>query len=239
MRLSDAGRQFLQGEEGLSLKAYPDPPLPKVNGQWQAGQLWSVGYGHQLPMGTNWEGHTITRAEADRYFLDDVLSRELGVSALTPIASQPQFDAMVSLAYNIGLGDLSRKKDGGFATSTVQRLHNAGDYQGAADAFRMWRKSAGAVNPVLEKRRERERAIYLNGYPGHGYSQPPMTAAQPAPIAWSVPSPSNDAQPSASLGSAAPVAALAVAGAGLVFFCPSCSASVELVGVEVKLCGNG
>lgn len=229
MRLSDNGLRFIQGEEGLSLKAYPDPPIPKVNGQWSPDQLWSIGYGHQLGKGPQWEGTTITRAQADAYFDQDRVSRETGVSLLTPKATQQQFDSMVSLSYNIGLGDLTRQHDGGFATSTVQRLHNAGDYAGAADAFRLWNKSAGKVDPVLVGRRDRERNVYLNGYPGFGYSQPVQTAAPAsAPIAWSVP----DEGPSL-IGTAAPAAGLAIAGLGLVFFCPVCSARVASVGVEL------
>lgn len=224
MRLSENGRAFLQREEGLSLKAYPDPPIPKVNGQWSPNQLWSVGFGHQLGRGPQWEGHTITRAEADRLFDADRVSREAALSLLVPSATPQQFDAMLSLAYNIGIGDVTRKKDGGFATSTVQRLHNIGDFAGAADAFRLWNKSAGAVNPVLVARRERERAVYLNGYT-NVYSPQPMTPAPAAsPIAWSVPT---------EAASHGPAAALALAGVGLVFFCPSCSARLEAVGVEV------
>lgn len=227
MKLSENGLRLIQGEEGLQLTAYPDPRLPKVNGNWSPKQLWSIGYGHQIGQGPQWEGYTITRAAADAYFDQDRIAREAGVSLLVPNATPQQFDAMVSLAYNIGLGDLTRQHDGGFATSTVQRLHNAGDYAGAADAFRLWNKSAGAVDPVLVARRERERNIYLNGYPGHGYSQPVQSDAQP--ITWSVPASSPG-----SVGSVAPVAGLALAGVGLVFFCPSCSARLARVGVGVE-----
>lgn len=235
MRLSDNGVRFIQGEEGLSLTAYPDPLLLKVNGTWNPKQLWSIGYGHQLPAGKVWAGTTITRAEADAYFDQDRVSREAGVSLLTPNATAQQFDAMVSLSYNIGLGDLTRVHDGGFATSSVQRLHNARDYAGAADAFRLWNKSAGAVNPVLVARRDRERNVYLNGYPGHGYTEPVATpSASGAPIAWSVPGAQSEPLP-ASLGSVAPAAGLALAaGAGLLFFCPVCAARVAEIGLELK-----
>lgn len=219
MQLSDNGVRFIQGEEGLSLTAYPDPRLPKVNGQWSPKQLWSIGYGHQLPRGTVWEGHQISRAEADAFFNADKLSRELAVSVLTPSTTPQQFDAMVSFAYNIGIGDLSRKVDGGFATSTVQRLHNAGDYAGAADAFRLWNKSAGAVDPVLVARRDRERNVYLNGYPGFGYSTSPTTPAPaPAPgTAWEpVPPSGSPATPSIGLGVAAAATVL-----GFGFFLPA------------------
>lgn len=182
MQLSENGRNLIKQFEGLMLTAYPDPKLPKVNGQWDPKQLWSIGYGHQLPPGKVWEGHTITRAQAEQYFIDDARTRELAVSNLAPTTVPHEFDAMVSLTYNIGIG--GKKADGtltGFTGSTVRRLHNAGDKQGAADAFRMWNKSAGAVNQTLVARREKERSIYLHGYGAGSYSPPPQSVPTPPP----------------------------------------------------------
>jgi lysozyme len=63
---------------------------------------------------------------------------------------QHQFDAMVSLCFNIG--------QGGFAGSTVAREAKAGRTQAAGDAFRKW------GNPsILKPRRERERTLFLTG----------------------------------------------------------------------------
>jgi hypothetical protein len=95
---------------------------------------------------------------------------EAAVSYSAPRATQDQFDAMVSLAYNIGTA--------GFSGSTVAHQHAMGDTQGAADAFRMWNKSQGAVLPVLVKRREQERAVYLHGH-GSPYSIP-STSTDPS-----------------------------------------------------------
>ncbi len=165
MRLSQAGRERIQRAEGLSLTAYPDTK------DAQDRQLYSIGYGH---LGAK-KGDVITRAEAERLFDGDVAKYELIVSVTTPVATQTQFDAMVNLAYNIGTA--------GFAGSTVARLHNARDYAGAADAFRMWVKSDGAVNPVLVNRRESERGLYLYGY---DYSAP-RVPGQPKPVPLDVP----------------------------------------------------
>ena len=70
-----------------------------------------------------------------------------------------QLVALCMLGYNIGLD--------GLKGSTVIRLHRAGDYAGAARAFRLWNqyrpKGPGtplAVHPVLDARRAREAAIY-------------------------------------------------------------------------------
>lgn len=62
---------------------------------------------------------------------------------------QHEYDAAVELSYNIG--------PTAFCNSTVVRRFNAGDYEGACDAFLMWKKAKGKVIPGLEKRRARER----------------------------------------------------------------------------------
>lgn len=169
MRLSDNGRTLIKGFEGLSLKAYPD-----------TSKGYSIGYGH---FGAK-PGDVITRAEADRLFDQDAVKYETAVSLTTPRATQAQFDAMTSLAYNIGTA--------GFASSTVARLHNAGDYEGAAAAFRMWKKSDGKDNPVLIARREKELGVYRNGYGGAYPSPVPQQSIQtpaPAPSAYLSPWP--------------------------------------------------
>src|SRR5690606_8536313 len=74
--------------------------------------------------------------------------------------NQNQFDAMVSLSFNIGAG--------GFKNSSVVRRLKAGDVDGAADAFLLWNK--GTVNGKkvaingLTNRRKAERALFLTPY---------------------------------------------------------------------------
>lgn len=174
MRLSPQGRQLIQGFEGLSLKAYPD------------ADGYSIGYGHFLGRDPSLKGRTITRDEAERLFDQDVVKYETAVSLTTPRALQHEFDAMTSLTYNIGTA--------GFAKSTVARLHNVGDRAGAADAFRMWNKSQGAVHPGLTLRREKERNYYLNGpglFTAPPMNPPPFVAPMipPAPVASTPPEP--------------------------------------------------
>lgn len=204
-RLSPDGRKLLQGFEGLSLSAYRDPPISDPS-----QQLWSIGYGHQLGRGPAYSGKTISRAAAEAYFDTDVASRESTIALTAPTNVPHRFDALVSLAYNIGVG--------AFADSTVRRLHNAGDFAGAADAFRMWRKSAGAVNPVLVARREKERAVYL-----HGYAPFVPMGTEPAPS--SAPEASAEHEIGSDSG-------MLLAGLGLVFFCPCCGSQSTRVGVE-------
>ncbi len=101
------------------------------------------------------KGLRITQAEADER-LQRRLAREFlpGVlKALTCTATQAQLDAMVDLAYNIGVG--------AFQSSTLVRLFNAGDQAGAAEQFPRWNKSGGKVLLGLRRRRAADRARFL------------------------------------------------------------------------------
>ena len=68
--------------------------------------------------------------------------------------SQNQFDAMVSLAYNIGVG--------AFSKSTLLKKVNAGDLAGAGEEFLRWNKASGKEVSGLTKRREREKQLFLS-----------------------------------------------------------------------------
>lgn len=219
MRLSDRGRALIKAFEGLSLKAYPDTE-----------KGYSIGYGH---FGAK-PGDVITHAEADRLFDLDAQKYESGVTGGLQGArtEQHQFDAFVSLAYNIGLGGTNT----GFLGSTALRLHRQGDYAGAANALILWNKSDGGVNPVLVKRRAREREIYLFGYGGAGAAggpspapAPPATPSSPELVA------SVDANGRIIYGAAKVGAGGVLVVAAALFFCPHCSE--ELDRLEVR--GHG
>jgi lysozyme len=142
MKINDHGLALIKRAEGLRLDSYRD-----------AVGIATVGYGHtgpdvRIPM-------TITPGEADRLLHEDVARFENGVTNCLGgcPTNGDQFSAMVSLSYNIGLGN--------FATSTVLKRHRLGNYAMAANAFRLWNKAKGKVLPGLTKRREDERALYL------------------------------------------------------------------------------
>jgi lysozyme len=147
MRMSAKGLAFLSNEEGLRTAPYND----------SAGHA-TVGVGHLLHRGrvtaadrASFRG--FTRADAVRLLRRDAASRERAVSRLVHVpVNQNEFDALVSLVFNIGEG--SR----GFGGSTVLRKLNSGDRRGAADAFLMWRIGG----PGLIFRRRRERALFLS-----------------------------------------------------------------------------
>jgi len=107
-----------------------------------------------------------TRADADALLAtvaQDVCNRVLRLLPNLTL-SDNELGALVSLAYNIGVGEEGGADD--FADSTVRKRLLAGDRKGAADAFMMWNK--GRVNGKLvvlaglDNRRKAERALFLS-----------------------------------------------------------------------------
>lgn len=67
---------------------------------------------------------------------------------------QYEFDAYVSLAYNIGVGN--------FCKSTLVKKLNSGDYKGACLEIKKWNRAGGKVNKGLVSRREKEYLRCIN-----------------------------------------------------------------------------
>lgn len=139
-KINDAGLALIKSFEGLRLEAYRCP----------AGVL-TIGYGSTGPHVK--QSMVITPGEAERLLLEDLEWFEHGVEIIAGPATDNQFSAMVSLAFNIGLGR--------FATSTVLKRHKLGNRVGAANAFLLWVRGGGRVLPGLVRRREAERKLYL------------------------------------------------------------------------------
>jgi len=163
MNMSAKGRQDLCRHEGVRKKPYLDSIL-----------LWTTGVGHliapveqqkmtlnqrkaakaagALPCPSEWN-RTLTDAEVDQILQDDLQRFERGVLRYCPSGlTQGRFDAMVSFAFNAGLGALQK--------SSIRMRHNRGDFDGAADAFLLYRMAGGRVEPGLVKRRNDESATY-------------------------------------------------------------------------------
>ena len=127
-----------------TFEAYPDPG--------SGGDPWTIGWGTTGPdvkKGTVW-----TQKQCDDRFaahLDEFAQKVNKILGGAP-TTQPQFDALVSFAYNLGPGNLS--------SSTLLKKHKAGDYKGAAAEFAKWNKAAGRVLPGLTRRRAAEAALY-------------------------------------------------------------------------------
>lgn len=132
--------------EGLELQAYQD----------SAG-FWTIGYGHTSMAGPPevYPGMVITAAEAEQILQRDLDLFEAGVTrGLTIATNSDQYSAMVSFAFNVGLG--------AYEDSTLLRKHNAGDFAGAANEFLRWVNAGGQFLPGLLRRRRAERALYLS-----------------------------------------------------------------------------
>lgn len=100
------------------------------------------------------QGKRITQEEADarlaRRLADEF---EPAVRRMVKVPLSPcQFDALVSWAYNVGVGAA-----GG---STLVRLLNAGDMAGAAAEFMRWTRSGGRELLGLRRRRTAEQALF-------------------------------------------------------------------------------
>jgi len=93
--------------------------------------------------------------EVDAILAQDLGRFERGVARLCPAAlgHQGRFDALVSFAFNVGLGSLQR--------SSLRMKTNRGEFEEAADEFLKWTKAGGRVLPGLVKRRRDERALYM------------------------------------------------------------------------------
>ena len=160
MRTSTAGVAAIRRREGCRLTAYRDTV-----------GVWTIGVGHTgraAPPPVT-PGMCISAAEADAMLAADLLPFEATVErAVNHPLTQNQFDACVSLAFNIG--------GPGFAGSTVVHKCNAGDLAGAADAFLMWHHP-----PELAERRSAERAQFLAPDRAPAPSTPTRPAALEGP----------------------------------------------------------
>jgi lysozyme len=167
MKTSEKGIHLMHFFEGYRNKPYRC-----------SAAIWTVGWGHamyadQLALpNVRKEGYTgmirndyplkpednrvWSKEELVAIFKNDLGTFERGVLRLVPGVSgrQGAFDALVSFAFNAGLGNLQR--------SQIRMRANRGDWEGAAEALMDWVKGGGRVLPGLVKRREAERALMLS-----------------------------------------------------------------------------
>ena len=116
---------------------------------------YTIGYGHY---GADVRaGDTITEAEATALMKKDLKVFENAVrSAVKVEITQSQFDALVSLSYNIGTG--------AFASSDTVKSLNKGEVGHAAVDIPSWRRGMGyQILPGLEKRRQTELEFFAVG----------------------------------------------------------------------------
>jgi lysozyme len=143
MKISSTGLDLIKLFEGFRSKAYLCP----------AGIL-TVGYGSTGKHVTR--GMVVSEPQATALLIQDAGRFEKAVNALKITLTQNQFDALVSLAFNIGSGNFNK--------STLVRKLKVGDMAGAAAQFAVWNKATVngrlTVLPGLVRRRAAETALF-------------------------------------------------------------------------------
>jgi lysozyme len=146
MKVTEEGLALIRQSEGLRLASYRD-----------AVGVWTIGYGHTSAAGEPLvsPGQKITKEEADAILRRDVEKFSVGVRTMLKrrLADQ-QFSALVSFAYNVGLG--------AFRKSSVLQAVNAGDDAGVPQRLSLWVKAGGRTLPGLVKRRAAEASLYMS-----------------------------------------------------------------------------
>ncbi|MBX3638352.1 MAG: lysozyme [Rubrivivax sp.] len=148
-----------------------DPSTVNIDAYLDPVGIWTIGWGHAIRHGSDFlrgaENKSvaralfpggITRAQAEALLRADLIDFAAGVLRRVQVAlDDSQFGALVSFAFNAGLGNLGQ--------STLLRRLNAGDFAGAADQFLVWNKGRvrGVLTelPGLTRRRRAERALFL------------------------------------------------------------------------------
>lgn len=147
MRVTAEGLALIKTFEGLRLQAYLD-----------SANIPTLGYGTiRYPTGQRVKlGDTCTEQQAEAYLRHDLRATEDAVDAMTTDDLSPhQFDALVSLTYNIGSHH--------FRHSTLRQLVNAmPDSPAIRDQFLRWVYAGGKVVRGLRERRKREAEHYFS-----------------------------------------------------------------------------
>ena len=154
-KYSATGLALTKQFEGCVLVAYQD----------QVG-VWTIGYGHT---GTDVKaGLTITDDQASILLAADVAWAVTCVNkSVTSTINQNHFDALVDFVFNLGCASLGQ--------STLLRMINAGNFDGAAGQFLRWNKAGGKVVKGLTARRQAE----MNLFSGINASATSSTPPQP------------------------------------------------------------
>lgn len=141
MTIGTLGLNLIKNFEGLRLTAYKD-----VVG------IWTIGYGHTR---TAKSGMVIDQSVAESLLKADLIDAEESVNSYVHVVlTQYQFDALVSLVFNIGTGAFSR--------STLCKRINVREEQWRIGAeFLRWVYAGGKKIKGLENRRVEERRLYL------------------------------------------------------------------------------
>ncbi len=160
-QMSADGMKLLMSIESFRGKPYDDQSGAEIS-QWVEGA--TIGYGHLISK-DEWNRSSdiyksgITEDQARKLFEEDLVPFVNGVDAkVTADISRNQFDALVILAFNIGLGNFGR-------SSVLKLVNNPAAQTGYSTleaAWKAWNKSQGKVMQGLINRRNAEWKIYAD-----------------------------------------------------------------------------
>lgn len=137
-RASDTLISKLKEFEGLRLVAY----MPTKAERW-----YTIGYGHSA--GDVRAGMRITEEKAEELLRRDLFFVEKFINGIPKVRTQGQFDALVSFAYNVGVGNLKK------STLLKNIMHDAPTAEIQRE-FMKWVNSGGKQLAGLVKRRRWE-----------------------------------------------------------------------------------
>ena len=135
MMVTDLLIHKLMEMEGLRLDAYVD-----------AAVVWTIGYGHTKNVR---QGDKISEYWAKELLMQDVAEVERQVKALGVAKTQGQFDALVSFAFNLGIGNLKR-------STLLKCIREGRSMREIKRQFMRWVVAGGKRLKGLERRRSWE-----------------------------------------------------------------------------------
>jgi len=161
MRVNEATLDLIKRFEGLRLKAYLD-----------AAGVWTICYGHTSRAGPPKvkPGMKLTKVECDEILQRDIekfadqVAKAIKPEILERL-NENQFGALVSFAYNVGIGNLRR--------SSVLRAVNEGRFSDVPRLLMRWTKAGGKRLRGLVRRRRAEGRLWLTPVGG---KRPPLPA---------------------------------------------------------------
>jgi lysozyme len=165
---SPAGLALIKAFEGI---CDGDPTTVNLDPYLDPVKIWSIGWGHAIRLNGRFLKDAadaalakslfpsgITFAEAEALLVEDVAVVAIYLNAVFPWLTQNQFDALLSFAFNVGIGK--------FENSTLFKKLKAGDIAGAAREFGRWihgtdKRGNKIELPGLVTRRAEERKLFL------------------------------------------------------------------------------
>jgi lysozyme len=174
MNITEDGLALIRTAEGFRDTAYRD-----------STGVWTIGYGHTSMAGAPevTDGLTITPEQGEQMLAADVAQVADGLRRiLTRQLTDTQFSALVSFAYNVGIGNAAK--------SSVLKAVNSGDFAAVPRRLQVWVNAGGKTLPGLVKRRAAEAELFMKAEPASEPRAPetrgPVTPAPGKPLHQSV-----------------------------------------------------